>query len=156
MRKMRLTGYPSLQYHLCKEGIEISEAEPSLSPLLIRRNTPALPSWMTRSIAPIFGNSYMGNRWNRTPGVLRKGFRGITRQGTVFSETIAIAPYIGLFRIVTTPRYPSTVKSSPVLMAWAASGTPVTQGMPYSLATIAPWMSIPPRRSTIPPATETA
>ncbi|MCK7462189.1 MAG: hypothetical protein MZU84_09035 [Sphingobacterium sp.] len=39
----------------------------------------AAPSWMTRSIAPIFGNSSMGNRWNRTPGVLRKGFKGITR-----------------------------------------------------------------------------
>jgi hypothetical protein len=37
-----------------------------------------------------------------------------------------------------------------VRMSSAAPGIPVTQGMPYSRAMMAPWISIPPRRSTIP------
>ncbi|MCK7521838.1 MAG: hypothetical protein MZV64_31250 [Ignavibacteriales bacterium] len=44
---------------------------------------------------------------------------------------------------------------SPVRIRLVASGTPVTQGIPYSLAMMEPWMSMPPLRSTIAAASGT-
>ena len=41
------------------------------------------------------------------------------------------------------------MSTSPVLMSSTAWGTPVTQGIPYSRAMMAPWMSMPPLRSTM-------
>ena len=40
--------------------------------------------------------------------------------------------------MITMPRKPSTVTVSPVRITSVAAGTPVTQGMPYSRAMIAP------------------
>ena len=52
--------------------------------------------------------------------------------------------------MMTIPRYPSTVTRVPLGIREVASGIPVTQGIPYSRAMIAPWISMPPRRSTMP------
>ena len=57
--------------------------------------------------------------------------------------------------MTTIPRCPSTVIRSPDWISDVASGTPVTQGNPYSRAMMAPWISMPPRRSTTAEATGT-
>ena len=49
---------------------------------------------------------------------------------------------------MTTPALPSTVITSPLWMRLVATPVPITAGMPYSRATMEPWLSGPPMSVT--------
>lgn len=60
----------------------------------------------------------------------------------------AVGVKFGGITTCTRPQLPSTCTTCPVLNAAVMPRTPMTAGMPYSRATIAPWEKIPPTSVT--------